>query len=157
MLVNLAFAGLLAALTVWRVGKVLTQRRQIEAELVWQASHDGLTDLVNRRAFEECLSQAMKPAKDRGRTACALMFIDLDQFKIVNDTCGHAAGDALLRRICPALQALLGPNDLLARLGGDEFGILMRKTDMTSALVVAESVRAAVEQVDFIWKSRTSV
>ena len=155
MLVNLASASVLAGLTIWRVGKVLTQRRQIEAALVWQASHDELTGLVNRRAFEERLLQAVKPAYGRLHATCALMFIDLDQFKIVNDTCGHAAGDALLRRICPALQKILEPNDLLGRLGGDEFSVLLPETDMTRALVVAEDLRAAVEQVDFIWHGQT--
>ena len=152
---NFVLAAVLAGLTIWRVGKVLTQRRQFEDALAWQASHDDLTGLVNRRGFEEHLFQALAPAKRAPPADCALMFIDLDQFKIINDTCGHAAGDAMLRRIGPPLQKLLGPNDLLARLGGDEFGILIQNADMPSAIVVAEAVRAAVEQVEFLWNGRS--
>ncbi len=151
---NFALAMVLAALTIWRVGKVLTQRRDFEDALAWQASHDELTGLANRRAFEERLRQAWSPGKGEPRTVFALLFIDLDQFKIINDTCGHAAGDAMLRRIGPPLQTLLGPDDLLARLGGDEFGVLMEKTDPARALACAENLRAAIEKVDFVWEGR---
>ena len=154
LIVNVALAGLLALLTIWRVSRVLRQRRRFEDALAWQASHDELTSLVNRRAFEERLLEALTPTRSDPAAACALMFIDLDQFKIINDTCGHAAGDAMLRRIGPPLEELLGPDDLLARLGGDEFGILVQRTDMANALALAEKVRVAVENVDFAWNGR---
>ncbi|MCX8255764.1 Diguanylate cyclase (GGDEF) domain-containing protein [Beijerinckiaceae bacterium RH AL1] len=155
LVVNIALAGVLAMLTIWRVGKVLRQRRSFEDALSWQASHDELTSLANRRAFEENLLHALTPVKGERGAACALMFIDLDQFKIINDTCGHAAGDAMLRRIGPPLQDLLGPDDLIARLGGDEFGILVWRTDVASALALAEAVRVAVEHVEFSWHGRS--
>ncbi len=151
---NFVLAGLLAGITIWRVGKVLTQRRRFENALAWQASHDELTGLANRSVFRERLIRATTVAKGELPTACSLMFIDLDQFKIINDTCGHAAGDAMLRRIGPPLQRLLTSDDLIARLGGDEFGILMPKSELGQALVVAEAIRAAVEQIEFAWKGR---
>ena len=154
LIVNLLFAGALAFLTIWRVGRVLTQRRDFEDRLAWQATHDELTGIVNRRAFEARLRQALTPTRGDVPAACALVFIDLDQFKIINDTCGHAAGDAMLRRIGPTLQKLLGPDDLLARLGGDEFGILLIRADLDRVAFVSEAVRAAVEQVEFLWDGR---
>ena len=152
-LANLAFACGLAGLTIWRVGRVLRQRRQIENALVWQASHDELTGLFNRRDLDERLSRFAKTRKFNA--TCTLMFIDLDQFKIVNDTCGHAAGDALLRRIGPELQHLLGPNDLLARFGGDEFCIFMPASDKAHGVAIAEEVRAAIEKMDFCSDGRS--
>jgi GGDEF domain-containing protein len=102
----------------------MTQERQYIANLSWQATHDALTGLANRREFEYRLEQALHNlTRHVGRHA--LMFLDLDQFKLVNDTCGHAAGDELLRHICALLQSGLREGDTLARLGGDEFGILL--------------------------------
>ena len=154
-IVNLAFAAALAGLTIWRVGRTIAQRRQIEAKLAWQATHDELTGLLNRRAFEERMSRLFTPANGAVVRSLALLFIDLDQFKIVNDTCGHAAGDALLRRICPPLERLLGSEDVLSRFGGDEFSILLVDVDAVKAAAVAEAVRAAVEGIDFVWKGRS--
>ena len=154
MLSNFALAGVLACLTVWRVGRVLAQRRQIESKLAWQASHDELTGLLNRRAFEDRLGQSMRPPRTGAPSSRTVMFVDLDQFKIVNDTSGHEAGDALLRLICPGLEAVLGEDAVLARLGGDEFGIFLCNKDIGEALFLAERVRAAVERVSFIWNGR---
>lgn len=95
----------------------MTQERQYIANLSWQATHDALTGLANRREFEYRLEQALNAlARQAGRHS--LMFLDLDQFKLVNDTCGHAAGDELLRHICAVLQSGLREGDTLARLGG---------------------------------------
>lgn len=102
----------------------MTQERQYIANLSWQATHDALTGLANRREFEYRLEQALH-SLTRQPARHALMFLDLDQFKLVNDTCGHAAGDELLRHICALLQSGLREGDTLARLGGDEFGILL--------------------------------
>ncbi len=154
LIANCVLAGLLAVLTLWRVSKVIRQRRHFEDALAWQASHDELTGLANRRAFKEHLAQALEPGRSVHSISCALMFIDLDQFKIINDTCGHAAGDAMLRRIGPPLEAVLGPDALLARLGGDEFSVFLRSTDMRHALEVAENIRATIETIDFLWETR---
>lgn len=155
MVLNIAFAGLLAGLTIWRVSRFVSARRQIEGRLSWQASHDDLTGLLNRRAFEDNLARTTKLPKDGPAPSRTLMMIDLDQFKIVNDTCGHAAGDALLRRICQPLQKMLGADDTLARLGGDEFGILMPDAELAQAQTVAERIRATVEKVHFVWGGQT--
>ena len=112
--VNYGLACVFASLTIWRVRRFLKQRRSIESALSWQASHDPLTGIANRRAFEDRLDAA---TSSEHRSSLAVMFLDLDQFKIVNDTCGHSAGDELLRRVCMPLQRRLGPRDLLARLG----------------------------------------
>lgn len=155
LIANFTLAGLLAALTIWRVGRVLRQRRQSEDALAWQASHDDLTGVANRREFERRLFDLGRAGKGAKPSGCALLYIDLDQFKIVNDTCGHAAGDALLRQICLPLQRLLRPHDLFARLGGDEFSVLMPGVDMDRAMRVAESMRELIERFDFVWNGRT--
>ena len=103
----------------------MTQERQYIANLSWQATHDALTGLANRREFEFRLEQVLQQVARQQNGRHALMFLDLDQFKLVNDTCGHAAGDELLRHICALLQSDLREGDTLARLGGDEFGILL--------------------------------
>ncbi len=153
LLVNLALAVVLAALTVWRIGRNLAQRNRLESVLAWQASHDDLTGIINRRMFEVRLRDALKPRSGKP-SSCALMFVDLDQFKVINDTCGHAAGDAMLRQIGPAVQNLLGTDGLIARLGGDEFGLLVEGLDASDALVLAETVRQAIERVDLLWDDR---
>ena len=148
LLANAVLALLLASLTIWRVGKVLAQRRRFEDALAWQASHDDLTGIVNRRAFEAHLSTALS-SPTRGSAGCALMFIDLDQFKVINDTCGHAAGDAMLRRVGDTLGKQAAPNGLLARLGGDEFGVMMQDIEPARAIDAAEAVRLGIESIDF--------
>ena len=148
---NLGLAFGLASLTIWRVRRFLKQRRLIESELSWQASHDALTGIGNRRAFEDRLNLA---TNSEHPSPLALMFLDLDQFKIVNDTCGHAAGDDLLRRICILLQKEIGGRDLLARLGGDEFSIFLPDCSVMQAIGLAETLRAAVQDYNFIWDRR---
>lgn len=131
----------------------LTKEHEFVAQLSWQASHDSLTGLSNRREFEARLEDALgKPSEQRSR--CAVMFIDLDQFKVVNDTCGHAAGDQLLKRTSEILLNILDPGDLLARLGGDEFGVLLRDSDDRHALQVAERLRCAVDDLRFVWSEK---
>ncbi|MCF4995007.1 EAL domain-containing protein [Pseudomonas syringae] len=131
----------------------MTQERQYIANLSWQATHDALTGLANRREFEYRLEQALHNlTRQSGRHA--LMFLDLDQFKLVNDTCGHAAGDELLRHICALLQSGLREGDTLARLGGDEFGILLENCAPEAAEKIAESLRHTVQNLHFVWKGR---
>ena len=131
----------------------MTQERQYIANLSWQATHDALTGLANRREFEQRLEQALGGLV-RPSTRHALMFLDLDQFKLVNDTCGHAAGDELLRHICALLQAGLREGDTLARLGGDEFGVLLENTEPCVAERIAEGLRQTIQELHFVWKGR---
>ncbi|WP_460418424.1 EAL domain-containing protein [Pseudomonas sp. microsymbiont 2] len=134
----------------------MTQERQYIANLSWQATHDALTGLANRREFEYRLEQALNGlARQAGRHS--LMFLDLDQFKLVNDTCGHAAGDELLRHICAVLQSGLREGDTLARLGGDEFGVLLENCPSEQAERIAEQLRQAVQSLHFVWKGRPFV
>ncbi|MCE1115157.1 EAL domain-containing protein [Pseudomonas sp. NMI795_08] len=134
----------------------MTQERQYIANLSWQATHDALTGLANRREFEYRLEQALNTLmRQAGRHS--LMFLDLDQFKLVNDTCGHAAGDELLRHICAVLQSGLREGDTLARLGGDEFGVLLENCPPEQAERIAEQLRQAVQSLHFVWKGRPFV
>ena len=134
----------------------MTQERQYIANLSWQATHDALTGLANRREFEYRLEQALHGLlRHPGRHA--VLFLDLDQFKLVNDTCGHAAGDELLRHICVLLQSGLREGDTLARLGGDEFGILLENCAPEAAEKIAEGLRQTVQNLHFVWKGRPFV
>jgi diguanylate cyclase (GGDEF)-like protein/PAS domain S-box-containing protein len=134
----------------------MTQERQYIANLSWQATHDALTGLANRREFEYRLELALNGlAHQPGRHA--VMFLDLDQFKLVNDTSGHAAGDELLRHICALLQQGIREGDTLARLGGDEFGILLEHCPPEAAEKIAEGLRQTVETLHFVWKGRPFV
>ncbi|MED5609249.1 EAL domain-containing protein [Pseudomonas sp. JH-2] len=131
----------------------MTRERQYMESLSWQATHDSLTGLSNRREFEYRLEQALERSAQRnGRHS--LMYLDLDQFKLVNDTCGHAAGDELLRQTCSILERCLREGDTLARLGGDEFGVLLENCPPEVAEQVAENLRQGVEGLHFIWDRR---
>ncbi len=121
----------------------VSRARALNHELAWQASHDALTGLINRRHFERKLGQALEDAQlDASRHA--LMFLDLDQFKVVNDTSGHTAGDELLRQLGALLKSQLRANDTLGRLGGDEFGVLVAHCDLAKAREIAEKLRQVV-------------
>jgi diguanylate cyclase (GGDEF)-like protein len=113
-----------------------------------------LTNLVNRREFELRLEQALMHARQENRQH-ALCFLDLDRFKIVNDTCGHAAGDALLIQLVSRLRTLVRSNDLLARLGGDEFGLLLESCPLEKASAIAEEIRNSVNSFVFIWEKQS--
>jgi diguanylate cyclase (GGDEF)-like protein len=133
----------------------MTSEKKYIARLSWQASHDSLTKLANRREFEHRLERALQRL-DKGHDGLhALMYIDLDQFKIINDTCGHAAGDKLLCEVAFVLQQHIRSDDLLARLGGDEFAILLENGDLEQAETVAERLREAVEDMNFVWNERS--
>jgi diguanylate cyclase (GGDEF)-like protein/PAS domain S-box-containing protein len=128
----------------------VAQARKLTQQLSYQASHDALTDLPNRTEFERQLEAALISAKNDGHQH-VLCYLDLDQFKIVNDTCGHVAGDELLRQITGMLHSTIRETDVLARLGGDEFGILLRHCDSQRAPLVAESLCKAVKDFRFLW------
>ncbi|MEH2144398.1 PAS domain S-box protein [Nostoc sp.] len=131
----------------------VTQTRTLSRQLSWQASHDPLTGLVNRREFERRVEQALYFTKLDFQTH-ALCYLDLDRFKIVNDTCGHAAGDELLRQITVLLQENIRKTDTLARLGGDEFGVLLNQCRMEQALRVANKLRECVQAFRFVWQEQ---
>ncbi len=131
-----------------------TRERQYVAKLSWQASHDPLTGLVNRREFERRLTRAIERVNGQGGKH-ALLFLDLDQFKIVNDSCGHDAGDQLLCVATNQLQNCLRDRDTLARLGGDEFGILLENCPLEPALQIAEKLRQTVRDINFMAAGRS--
>lgn len=132
----------------------VTQSRAISAELNWQALHDPLTGLANRRKFESEMKKLLAKAQSNN-IKHHLLYLDLDQFKVVNDTCGHDAGDELLKQITDTLDRRTRKSDLLARLGGDEFGVLLDSCDAEHALVVANNLRLAVEDFRFGWQTQS--
>lgn len=145
---NLAIAALFVILTMWRLSKFVRHRRAIEEELAWRASHDDLTKLPNRAAFENAVARALEKG-----TASALMLVDLDQFKVVNDTGGHAAGDDLLCRIAELMPGTMGKRALVARLGGDEFGVLFGGS-FEAAVAAARRLRSELDEMVFTWKDQ---
>ncbi len=132
----------------------VSEARELNRRLSYHASHDVLTGLVNRREFENRMERALKSAKAR-ETSYALCYLDLDQFKIINDTCGHSAGDALLGQVGSLLKSKVRWRDTLARLGGDEFGILLESCSLDEAMRTAEALREAVRNFKFTWEERT--
>ena len=136
------------------VFKDVTDSRRMQKMMVHQATHDPLTGLVNRAEFEERLDKALQSAKDFENTH-ALLFLDLDQFKIVNDTAGHVAGDELLRQISALLAGQLRGRDTLGRLGGDEFSVLLENCPLDKASKVAEMLIDVVREYRFIWDQKT--
>jgi diguanylate cyclase (GGDEF)-like protein/PAS domain S-box-containing protein len=132
----------------------VSESRELNRRLSYHASHDILTGLVNRREFENRLERALKSAKAR-ETSYALCYLDLDQFKIVNDSCGHSAGDALLGQLGALLKSKIRWRDTLARLGGDEFGVLLESCSLEEAMQTAESLRMAIGEYKFLWDDRS--
>ena len=132
----------------------VSESRELNRRLSYHASHDILTGLVNRREFEDRLERALKSARAR-ETSYALCYLDLDQFKIVNDSCGHNAGDALLGQLGALLKSKIRWRDTLARLGGDEFGILLESCSLDEAMKTAEALRSAISEYRFVWDDRT--
>jgi diguanylate cyclase (GGDEF)-like protein/PAS domain S-box-containing protein len=131
----------------------VTQAHELSEELSYHATHDALTGFLNRRAFEDRLQELLLAAK-RDRLEHVLCYLDLDQFKVVNDTCGHQAGDALLRQLAVVLASKIRKNDVLARIGGDEFGIVLEGCGLESGQRIANDIRAALEDFRFVWKHR---
>jgi len=121
-----------------------------ETELAYQANHDNLTGLVNRRGFERYMNSALESSR-LDHAEHVLCYLDLDQFKVINDTCGHIAGDELLRQIGAVLAGGIRKHDVLARLGGDEFGILMEHCDLDHASDLADSLCRLVDNYRFEW------
>ncbi len=132
----------------------VTQAQRMASKLEWQAAHDALTGLVNRHEFERRVNEALIAAH-QDKAAHGLMFLDLDQFKVVNDTCGHMAGDELLCQITAQLKNTLRAGDTLARLGGDEFGVLLTYCPQKNALAMAEKLLRAVQDFSFYWQGKS--
>jgi diguanylate cyclase (GGDEF)-like protein/PAS domain S-box-containing protein len=127
--------------------------RTLAQRLSWQATHDALTGLVNRREFEGRIEAALASARnsDKHHVVC---YMDLDQFKVVNDTCGHAAGDELLKQLALLLQSKVRESDTLARLGGDEFGLLLDGCPLDRAQLIAADLLATVRDFRFNWEGK---
>jgi diguanylate cyclase (GGDEF)-like protein len=132
----------------------ITEHRKIEEKLNFQARHDALTKLANRYEFEQRGIRLVEKAKENG-SEHALCFLNLDQFKVVNDTCGHSAGDEMLRQISQVLQRVVRKEDTLARLGGDEFGILMECCSITHAYQMAAVLQKNIQEYQLIWKGQS--
>lgn len=128
--------------------------REMANHLSHQASHDPLTNLANRRVFEHHLELLLRE-DETSRTEHVLCYLDLDRFKIVNDTCGHAAGDELLKQIVALFRQRVRSNDLLARIGGDEFGLLLENCPVQRAMGIADEIRESVHRYRFIWKGQS--
>lgn len=132
----------------------VSEQHRLSEELNYQARHDDLTGLINRRAFEGYLKEALLRAKSENFVH-ALCFIDLDQFKIVNDTSGHLVGDLLLQQVSQLLTAHLRKGDLLARLGGDEFGLILECCEPDEAIKIAEALRQTLVETPFSWEAKS--
>ena len=133
----------------------VTKAREMANRLSWQASHDALTGLHNRMAFEERLRQLVRyPDNPRGNDLHTLLYIDLDQFKVVNDIAGHIAGDEMLKQVAHLLLQQVRDTDMLARLGGDEFGVVLTHCDLVHAQRVADAMHQALDDYKFSWDER---
>ena len=121
--------------------------------LAHQATHDDLTGLLNRRAFENKMHEIINSITEQ--EAHTLCYIDLDRFKVINDTCGHLAGDRLLKIISSKINEHIRKNDLFARLGGDEFGIIFFNCDIEKARLLAENIKNIVSEIQFSWDTHT--
>ncbi|MDX1442958.1 MAG: EAL domain-containing protein [Gammaproteobacteria bacterium] len=149
--------------TVWRedrlermivVAQDISRAHELSEQLVYEVKHDSLTGLTNRREFERYLVSLLREVNN-GDTTGAFLYLDLDQFKLVNDTAGHIAGDALLRQLAPILQKHVRHADVVARLGGDEFGVLLRGCDEQATIHVANNLLKAIREFVFTWEERS--
>lgn len=131
----------------------VTEAHNLSEQIVYQASHDALTGLANRTEFDRAVKEAVALAH-ASNSEHVLCYLDLDQFKIVNDTCGHLAGDELLRQLADLLKKHVRRHDFVARLGGDEFGILMYSCNLGQALSACEKLRDLISEFRFSWENR---
>lgn len=132
----------------------VSQLRALAQQLSWQASHDSLTGLVNRRELERRLSGLVETAQNQGKQH-VLLYIDLDNFKTVNDSCGHAAGDELLRNLAKLMGTKIRGSDTLARVGGDEFAALLETCPLDQGLRIANGIREVVRDFRFAWEGKS--
>jgi diguanylate cyclase (GGDEF)-like protein/PAS domain S-box-containing protein len=132
----------------------ITAAHELSQQLSYDASHDALTGLANRREFELRLQRALEMSQATG-VEHAVLFLDLDRFKTVNDTCGHVAGDELLRQLGEVLQGRIRAADVVARLGGDEFAVLLHNCALNDALQVGQALLKSVQDFEFVWGANT--
>ena len=132
----------------------VSDKRLMALQLAHQATHDELTGLLNRQAFDSHLQRALEEARSLSNTH-ALCYLDLDQFKLVNDTCGHLAGDELLCRVTALLQDSMRDTDLVARLGGDEFAVLLTRCTLERAERLVAEFHRSLQQFRFNWRDKT--
>lgn len=132
----------------------VSEERKLRKQLLHQASHDALTGLSNRLVFEKRLGEALQMAREKALEH-AVLFLDLDQFKVVNDTCGHVAGDALLQQLTSILRDKMRATDVLARLGGDEFGVILNNCSLDHAKKIATLLLSTVREFRFTWEDKT--
>lgn len=130
----------------------VTEEESLTRRLSFEASHDQLTSIYNRRYFDQALARGLNVLKHNDESQHALAFLDLDRFKIINDTCGHAAGDDVLRNVSQLFKAQLRAHDVIARFGGDEFAILMHDCPISVAARVMERIRAKLRDYAFVWE-----
>lgn len=133
---------------------VMHQGRSKSKKLSYAATHDIITGLINRQAFEKIIESSIATAKAAKRNH-VLLYMDLDNFKIINDTCGHHAGDELLKQLKTILLPLIRDHDTMARIGGDEFGMLLQRCPSRKGMRIAETIRDAVQEFRFIWDERS--
>lgn len=131
----------------------ISDLKHMSEQIIFQACHDSLTGLINRGEFERRLQKILRDTRDTQQQHI-MCYIDLDEFKIVNDTCGHLAGDELLRQISAHIKSHTKSRDLVARLGGDEFGLLLMDCDIEHARLVTERIRQSVQDHRFNWENR---
>ena len=131
----------------------VTERKQSNISLEYLATHDSLTGVYNRREFERRLQSGLLNAQNQN-SDLTLLYMDLDQFKVVNDTCGHKAGDLLIKQLSQKLDAVVMDKGILARLGGDEFGVLLEGDNAQMAYLLANKLLNAVQEFRFIWENR---
>jgi diguanylate cyclase (GGDEF)-like protein/PAS domain S-box-containing protein len=132
----------------------ITEARLLSEKIAYQASHDALTGLANRSEFDLYIQNAVASAHAEN-IEYALCYLDLDQFKVVNDTCGHMAGDELLRQLGDLLRKNIRQHDFVARLGGDEFGVLMNNCTLSQAFLACEKLRDMIRDFHFAWEDRS--
>ncbi len=132
----------------------VTESKRLLRRLGFEASHDALTGLVNRREFELRLQRAIERAQHPGGACAALLYMDLDQFKVVNDTCGHQAGDELLKRLATTYSEHVRERDTLARIGGDEFALIIEHCGVDEAMAVAQKILDATRSFRYVCKGR---
>ncbi|WP_159084108.1 EAL domain-containing protein [Saccharobesus litoralis] len=130
----------------------ITEKKRAEKQLEFMATHDALTGIYNRREFEKRLNTALCECKPN--VSHTLLYMDLDQFKVVNDTCGHKAGDILLRQLTDEMRDVVDDKGVIARLGGDEFGVLLENCIGDAAFVIAYQIKQVVQEFRFVWDSR---
>lgn len=131
----------------------MSAQYELQDKLLWQATHDPLTGLSNRRHFEEEMRSRLKMLRDQGGSN-ALLYIDLDQFKYINDTLGHSAGDELLKEVAGQLQSRLRESDFIARLGGDEFAVILRGVKHHDVFEVSDQLRDMLHQCNFAYEGK---